>query len=141
MNTKHSKRAEPTPDAEFFDMGWCWMRHPDWNEGRAIPVYMQMNGPVRMYYPLDPADATDFEWDRRDDEWEMIVPPLAASLVDAAPALLMVARLVVNTIHSVENRCMAADGPVTPTCDEITDAELRAMYEAARDAIRATEEA
>jgi hypothetical protein len=46
-------------------------------------------------------------------------------------------RTVVDTIHSVENRCMAADGPVTPTCDEITDAELRAMYEACRAALLA----
>jgi hypothetical protein len=38
------------------------------------------------------------------------------------------ARKVISTIECVEQRCMAADGPVTPTCKEITDAELRAIY-------------
>ncbi len=41
------------------------------------------------------------------------------------------AQLFIDMIHSVEQRCMAADGPVTPTCDEITDAELRKVYEVA----------
>jgi hypothetical protein len=31
-------------------------------------------------------------------------------------------------INAVENRCMAADGPVTPTCLEITDHEIRKIY-------------
>jgi hypothetical protein len=44
-------------------------------------------------------------------------------------------RVVIDTIHSVENRCMAADGPVTPTHQEITDDELRAMYVACREAL------
>lgn len=35
-------------------------------------------------------------------------------------------------IESVENRCMAADGPVTPTSEEITDDELRRIWLAAK---------
>ena len=46
-------------------------------------------------------------------------------------ALAELPTTVIDVIHSVEQRCMAADGPVTPTCDEITDKELRKMYVAA----------
>jgi hypothetical protein len=45
------------------------------------------------------------------------------------------AQLFIETIHTVENRCMAVDGPVTPTCDEITDAELRKLYDAAKEVL------
>jgi hypothetical protein len=31
-------------------------------------------------------------------------------------------------IDGIENRCMAADGPVTNTRDEMTDEELRRIY-------------
>jgi hypothetical protein len=63
-------------------------------------------------------------------------------LITAAPQLQTVAQLFIDTIHAVENRCMAADGPVTATCDEITDAELRAIYVAAVAALaKATGEA
>jgi hypothetical protein len=41
-------------------------------------------------------------------------------------------QLILGVIDGVEQRCMAADGPVTPTCDEITDAELRVIYELAK---------
>jgi hypothetical protein len=46
------------------------------------------------------------------------------------------AQRFIDTIHSVEQRCMAADGPVTPTCKEITDDELRALYQAAQQAMK-----
>jgi hypothetical protein len=46
-------------------------------------------------------------------------------------------QLFTDTIHAVENRCMAADGPVTPTCKEITDEELRKCYQAAVAALGA----
>lgn len=49
--------------------------------------------------------------------------------------LRAVAQLYIDTIHAVENRCMAADGPVTPTHQEITDDELRRVYVAAVDAL------
>ena len=39
---------------------------------------------------------------------------------------------VLSIIESVENRCMAADGPVTLTTREITEDELRAIYRAAK---------
>lgn len=50
-------------------------------------------------------------------------------------------QIVIDTIHSVENRCMAVDGPVTPTSEEITDAELKRMYDAARAALTASPQA
>jgi hypothetical protein len=46
-----------------------------------------------------------------------------------------VAHAYVSMIETVEQRCMAADGPVTPTHKEITDAELRAVYLLALDAL------
>lgn len=46
----------------------------------------------------------------------------------AAESSANVARAYVDMIHSVEQRCMAADGPVTPTHAEITDDELRKVY-------------
>jgi hypothetical protein len=52
--------------------------------------------------------------------------------------LRAVAQLYVDTIHWVENRCMAADGPVTPTHKEITDDELRKVYVAAQAALKGT---
>jgi hypothetical protein len=48
------------------------------------------------------------------------------------------AQMFIDTIHSVEQRCMAADGPVTPTCKEITDDELRKLYAAAQQVTRAS---
>lgn len=49
--------------------------------------------------------------------------------------LRKVARAYISMIETVEQRCMAADGPVTPTHQEITDAELRAVYVLALDAL------
>jgi len=45
--------------------------------------------------------------------------------------------LIVSLIDAVENRCMAVDGPVTPTHQEITDEELRKIYRAAKRGARA----
>lgn len=50
--------------------------------------------------------------------------------------LRTVVQLYVDTIHWVENRCMAVDGPVTPTHKEITDDELRKVYVAATTALK-----
>lgn len=44
---------------------------------------------------------------------------------------------IANVIEGVENRCMAVDGPVTPTHQEITDRELIEIYELARPGQRA----
>ena len=43
---------------------------------------------------------------------------------------------IVDVIIQVENRCMAVDGPVTPTSAEITDADLRKIYRAAQKGSR-----
>lgn len=48
------------------------------------------------------------------------------------------AQFFIDTIERVENRCMAADGPVTKTCDEITDEELRALYVAAQQVVNSS---
>lgn len=50
------------------------------------------------------------------------------------------AQAAMNVIEMVENRCMAADGPVTPTCDEITDDELREIYHGLRRALQEAED-
>lgn len=44
--------------------------------------------------------------------------------------------LIQVVIERVEDRCMAVDGPVTPTHKEIRDSELRRIYYAAQHAIR-----
>lgn len=41
------------------------------------------------------------------------------------------AAIIVDTLDAIDNRCMAADGPVTPTLLEATTQELRAIYIAA----------
>ena len=35
-------------------------------------------------------------------------------------------------IEAVDNRCMAADGPVTPTLQEMTQAEISSIYALSR---------
>lgn len=45
-------------------------------------------------------------------------------------------REIVDAIVAVENRCMAVDGPVTPTSEEITDADLRKIWRAAQKGAR-----
>lgn len=37
-------------------------------------------------------------------------------------------RGIANILEGVDFRCMVVDGPVTPTRQEITDNELRAIY-------------
>jgi hypothetical protein len=51
------------------------MTHPDRNDGNAIPVKMELVDGCRFYIPLDPTDETEFEWDRRDEEWEIVQGP------------------------------------------------------------------
>jgi hypothetical protein len=85
LAARSSDAAPESSDSQFFDGGWCWMTHPSRNDGNAIPVKMQIVDGVRYYYPFDPTDATDFEWDQRDDEWEIVSPATADS--DAAFAL------------------------------------------------------
>ncbi len=41
-------------------------------------------------------------------------------------------RTILDVVESVEARCMAADGPVTPTLREMTEAELRRLWKAAK---------
>lgn len=42
------------------------------------------------------------------------------------------ARTIMRLVDRVETRCLAADGPVTPTLQEMTEAELRQLWAAAR---------
>jgi hypothetical protein len=64
-------------DDQFFDGGWCWMSHPEYNDGNAIPVKMEAAEGGRWFYPLDPRGASEEDWDRRDKQWEMVQPPMA----------------------------------------------------------------
>ena len=41
-------------------------------------------------------------------------------------------KAIKEVIEAVDNRCIAADGPVTPTRLEITDEELQLIYRLAR---------
>ena len=43
-------------------------------------------------------------------------------------------RKIVDIIESIDMRCGAADGPVTPTRQEMTDKELRQIYQHAKGA-------
>lgn len=54
------------------------------------------------------------------------------AIADVKDALLGIQRV----IESVEARCMAVDGPVTPTHQEITDSELRQIYRLAGGKIK-----
>lgn len=42
------------------------------------------------------------------------------------------ASIIARTIDKIDTRCMAADGPVTPTMQEATSVELRRIYQAAK---------
>jgi carbamoylphosphate synthase small subunit len=42
------------------------------------------------------------------------------------------AGVIARTIESIDHRAMAADGPVTPTLEEATVAELRRIYQACK---------
>ena len=53
--------------------------------------------------------------------------------IEALEAALLV---VTSTIESVDNRCMAADGPVTPTLDEMTQEEISLIYNTAVAALK-----
>jgi hypothetical protein len=72
-------RAVHTPehDADFFHGGWCWMSHPDYNYGNAIPVFMYEVDGERFYVPLDPSEGGELVWDERDAEWEITRGPMA----------------------------------------------------------------
>lgn len=41
---------------------------------------------------------------------------------------------IAQIIEAVDNRCMAADGPVTPTLKEMTADELKKIYKLAKHA-------
>ena len=52
----------------------------------------------------------------------------ASELDDALEKLTKIAEI----LEAVDNRCMAADGPVTPTKAEITEKELKEIYKYAK---------
>lgn len=59
-----------------------------------------------------------------------------AGVVDALSRKTEALLEIREIIEAVENRCMAADGPVTPTHQEITDEEIRRIYKLAGGKIR-----
>lgn len=58
--------------------------------------------------------------------------PLADLTVKAARAIRTSAEEITTTLESVDTRAGAADGPVTPTLQEITPAELKKIYQASK---------
>ena len=42
---------------------------------------------------------------------------------------------IIEIIERIESRCMAADGPVTPTIQEIIEADLREIYWIAKSCV------
>lgn len=64
-----------------------------------------------------------------------------ARLREQAEALEAAHQRVRSIILSVENRCMAADGPVSRTLEEMTEDELRAIWQASDAALCAYQEA
>jgi hypothetical protein len=45
-------------------------------------------------------------------------------------------QIITDVIEMVDNRCLHYDGPVGNTRDEMTDAEMRRIYKAAKAALR-----
>ena len=52
-------------------------------------------------------------------------------MLEAIASLTAPAKEIETIIYAVEARCMAADGPVTPTLAEMTEDELRRLWQAA----------
>ena len=53
---------------------WKWMTHPSHNNGNPIPVFVFVEQGVTYYRPFD-TEATEFEWELRDDEWAEFAAP------------------------------------------------------------------
>lgn len=101
-----------------------------------------------------------YEWQRiaGDLEWVDVLPtawkqaelpacmapdgaePCSAYLAKFGQNMAMRRRLdrIVAIIELVENRCMATDGPVLPTLREMSEAELRGIYQLAKGPTDAT---
>ena len=47
--------------------------------------------------------------------------------------LMTAVKEVGDTIHAVETRCMAVDGPVSKTSDEITELDLKRIWKAVKE--------
>jgi hypothetical protein len=45
-------------------------------------------------------------------------------------------QLIAEIIEAVDDRCLAVDGPVTPTLDEMTPKEIRKIYRLAKGGAR-----
>ena len=58
-----------------------------------------------------------------------IVPPIE---IDRTPVLEKRLLRIAQIIEAVDNRCAAADGPVTPTLKEMTQAEISHIYDLAK---------
>lgn len=54
---------------------------------------------------------------------------------EAAPYLLAALENIASVIEGVDRRCMAADGPVTQTLEEMKQSEVSSIYNGAKDAI------
>ena len=69
--------------------------------------------------------------DRMSEEWRPGMPDRRKNEVADYSEMLSAAQSICHTISIIETRCMAADGPVTPTLQEMTESELRLIWKAA----------
>lgn len=60
------------------------MTHPDWNDGRPIPVRMTALDQMLGYQPFDVL-ACEFLWDERDSQWKEVLPPPLSPTLPALP--------------------------------------------------------
>ena len=61
--------------------------------------------------------------------------------VDFEPTAARLCKEIVSIIEAVDQRCMAADGPVTPTLREMTQEEMSRIYRLAKQGSRSSAEA
>lgn len=94
-------------------------------------VLGEMFGADVYYRPLESTDGIKAEWKR-----EPATLPISPKYAQRR-AVKLHAQKIAEVLESIDNRCMAADGPVTPTRDEITGDELRDLYVAATRIVEA----
>ncbi len=89
-------------------------------------------GAKRIYLQVDPDGETACDWvdgitwcEDRINESDIVY--VRADLTNTSEKLKRIAGI----IERVDNRCMAADGPVTPTLQEMTQSEISEIYKLA----------
>ena len=81
---------------------WKWMTHPSRNNGNPIPVFVFVEQGVTYYRPFD-TEATEFEWELRDDEWAEFAAPEPQA--DARDNLLAALENLLASITGGQKQC------------------------------------